>query len=77
MFIMGKQVYKAWFPHNCPDSPSRDPDNCGTIGGFHVIVWVIASMTRDTGSSVMSLGQTIEFLRGFCKQAKHTCNDGF
>ena len=48
----------------------------GTIGGFHVIVHVIASMTRDTGSSAMSLGQTIEFLRGFHKQAKHTCNDG-
>ena len=25
----------------------------------------------------MSLGQTVEFLRGFHKQAKHTCNDGF
>ena len=47
------------------------------IGGFHVIDWVIASTTRDTGSSVMSLGQTVEFLRGFHKQAKHTCNDGF
>ena len=49
----------------------------GTIGGFHVNVQVIASTTRDTGSSAMSLGQTIKFLRGFHKQAKHTCNDGF
>ena len=49
----------------------------GTIAGFHVIDWLIASVTRDTGSSVMSLGQTVEFLRGFRKQAKHTCNDGF
>ena len=49
----------------------------GTIGGFHVILQVIASTTRDTGSSVMSLGQTVEFLRRFPKQAKHTCNDGF
>ena len=47
------------------------------IGGFHVIIQVIASMARDTGSSVMSLGQTIEFLHGFRKQANHTCNDGF
>ena len=45
--------------------------------GFHVIVRVIASTTRDRGSSVMSLGQTIEFLRGFRKEAKHTCNDAF
>ena len=47
------------------------------IGGFHVIIRVIASMARDTGSSVISLGQTIEFLHGFRKQANHTCNDGF
>ena len=46
-------------------------------GGFHVIVRVIASTTRDTGSSAMSLGQSIEFLRWFREQAKHTCNDGF
>ena len=51
----------------------------GTIGGFLVIAQVIASTARDTGSSAMSLGQTKEFLHGFCKQAKHTgtCNDGF
>ena len=49
----------------------------GTIAGFNVIDWLIASVTRDTGSSVMSLGQTVEFLRGFPKEAKHTCNDGF
>ena len=49
----------------------------GTIGGFHVIIWVITSVTRETRSSAMSLGQTIEFLLGFRKQAKHTCNDGF
>ena len=47
------------------------------IAGFHVIDWLIASVTRGTGSSVMSLGQTVEFLRRFPKQAKHTCNDGF
>ena len=49
----------------------------GTIRGFHVIVRVIASTEQDTESSAMSLGQTIEFLHGFRKQAKHTCNDGF
>ena len=46
----------------------------GTICGFHLIV-SIASTTKDAGSSAMSLGQTIEFLRVFYKQAKH--NDGF
>ena len=40
----------------------------GAIGSFHVIV-SIASKARDVGSSVMSLGQTIEFLSVFCKQA--------
>ena len=40
----------------------------GAIGSFHVIV-SIASKARDAGSSAMSLGQTIEFLRVFCKQA--------
>ena len=38
------------------------------IGSFHMIV-SIASKARDAGSSAMSLGQTIEFLRVFCKQA--------
>ena len=43
----------------------------GTIGSFHVIV-SIASKPRDTGSSAMSLSETIiEFLRVFRKQAKH------
>ena len=46
----------------------------GTIGGFHVIVQVSASTTRDTRSSGVFLSQIIEFLCGFCKQAKHTCN---
>ena len=40
----------------------------GAIGSFHMIV-SIASKARDAGSSAMSLGQTIEFLRVFCKQA--------
>ena len=40
----------------------------GAIDSFHMIVW-LASKARDTGSSAMSLGQTIEFLRVFCKQA--------
>ena len=40
----------------------------GEIGSFHMIV-SIASKARDAGSSAMSLGQTIEFLRVFCKQA--------
>ena len=40
----------------------------GAIGSFHMIV-SIASKARDVGSSVMSLGQTIEFLCVFCKQA--------
>ena len=40
----------------------------GAIGSFHMIV-SIASKARDAGSSVMSLGQTIEFLHMFCKQA--------
>ena len=35
----------------------------GTIGGFYVTVRVIASTTRDTESSAMFLGQTIQF---FC-----------
>ena len=35
----------------------------------------IASTTRDAGSSAMFLGQTLEFLRVFRKQAKH--NDAF
>ena len=40
----------------------------GAIGSFHMIV-SIASKARDAWSSAMSLGQTIEFLRVFCKQA--------
>ena len=40
----------------------------GAIGSFHMIV-SIASKARDVGSSAMSLGQTIEFLCVFCKQA--------
>ena len=40
----------------------------GAIGSFHMIV-SIASKARDVGSSAMSLVQTIEFLRVFCKQA--------
>ena len=40
----------------------------GAIGSFHVIV-SIASKVRDAGLSAMSLDQTIEFLRVFCKQA--------
>ena len=36
----------------------------GAIGSFHMIV-SIASKARDTGSSAMSLGQTIEFLHVF------------
>ena len=40
----------------------------GAIGSFHMII-SIASKARDTGSSAMSLGQTIEFLHMFCKQA--------
>ena len=40
----------------------------GAIDSFHMIV-SIASKARDAGSSAMSLGETIEFLRVFCKQA--------
>ena len=40
----------------------------GAIDSFHMIV-SIASKARDTGSSAMPLGQTIEFLCMFCKQA--------
>ena len=40
----------------------------GAIGSFDMIV-SIASKERDAGSSAMSLGQTIEFVRVFCKQA--------
>ena len=40
----------------------------GAIGSFHMIV-SIASKARDAGLSAMSLGQTKEFLRVFCKQA--------
>ena len=43
-------------------------------GSFHIIVST-ASKTRDAGSSAISLGETIEFLRMLCKQAKH--NKGF
>ena len=39
----------------------------GAIGSFHMIV-LIASKAREAGSSAMSLGQTIEFLRVLCKQ---------
>ena len=46
----------------------------GTIGSFHMIV-LIASKARDAGSSAMSLGDTVEFLCVFRKQAKH--NDVF
>ena len=40
----------------------------GAIGSFHMIV-SIGSKARDAGSSAMPVGQTIEFLRVFCKQA--------
>ena len=40
----------------------------GAIGSFHMIV-SIASKARDAGSSAMSLGQTIEKLLVFRKQA--------
>ena len=67
---------KAWFPcdhPNRPDRPSRFKiletiRTTGAIGSFHMIV-SIASKARDVGSSAMSLGQTIEFLCVFCKQA--------
>ena len=49
-------------------------ETTGMIGSFNIIC-LIASKTRDEVSSAMSLGQTVEFLRMFCKQAKH--NDGF
>ena len=49
-------------------------ETTGMIGSFNVIL-SIASKSRDVGSSVMSLGQTTEFLRMFSKQAKHS--DGF
>ena len=39
------------------------------IDSFHIII-LIASRTRDTGWSAMSLGQTLEFLCVFCRQAK-------
>ena len=39
----------------------------GAIGSFQMIV-SIASKERDAGSSAMSLGQTIEFLRVFCNK---------
>ena len=67
---------KAWFPYDRPDRPDRpsrfkifrDDPNDWVIGSFHMIV-SIASKARDTGSSAISLGQTIEFLGVFCKQA--------
>ena len=40
----------------------------GVIGSFHMIA-SIALKARDLGSLAMSLGQTIEFLSTFCKQA--------
>ena len=40
----------------------------GAIGSLHMIV-SIASKARNAGSPAMSLGQTKEFLRVFCKQA--------
>ena len=40
----------------------------GAICSFHMII-SIASKERDAESSAMSLGQTMEFLRVFCKQA--------
>ena len=42
----------------------------GTIGSFHMIA-SIALKTRHAGASAMSLGETIEVLRVFRKQAKH------
>ena len=38
------------------------------IGSFHMIV-SISSKARDAKSSAMSLGQKLELLRVFCKQA--------
>ena len=43
-------------------------EKIGAIGSFHMIV-SITSKARDARSSAMSLGQTIEFLRVFRKQA--------
>ena len=43
--------------------------NISTTGGIGSFIISIASKARDAGSSAMSLGQTIEFLRVFCKQA--------
>ena len=40
------------------------------VSSFHMIV-SITSKARDAGSSAMSLGETIAFLRMFRKQAKH------
>ena len=40
-------------------------------GSFHIIVST-ASKTRDTGSSAISLGETIEFLRMFCNKPNIT-----
>ena len=41
-----------------------------TIGSFHMIV-SIASKARGAWSTAKFLGQTVEFLRVFSKQAKH------
>ena len=43
-------------------------EKIGAIGSFHMIV-SITSKARDARSSAMSLGQTVEFLRVFRKQA--------
>ena len=45
MFIIGRYSYKAWFPYDRPDRPSRLKTfemirTTGTIGGLHVIVRV-------------------------------------
>ena len=48
--------------------PTERSGRIGATGSFHMIV-SIASKARDAGWSAMSLGQTIEFLRVFWKQA--------
>ena len=71
------EIRKAWFPYDRTDRPSRKFEairTTGTIGSFHMIV-LIASKARDAGSSAMSLGEIIEYLCVFRKQAKH--NDVF
>ena len=73
---MSKLNSKAWFPYDRPDRPDHPnhfkmfQDDLDDWGDWQFPYDRLDRLkARDVGSSVMSLGQKIEFLRMFCKQA--------